>query len=273
MFKVGLSSFKDHPDIQLTNKSTLYDYARSFNLIELDLGYHVIPAPVQVDKWLQQVPPSFQFIPKAYAGMTLQESWQRHYESESAMFTAFAQSYQLLREAGKLGIVLFQFSQSFDFSNEHGAYLQKIRHYLPDWPIAVEFRHGSWFQREALKKTLGLFQRLKLSLVAVDEPQRGTLPVPFFIYPTSETLLVRCHGRNLAGWVSGKKEYRTLYQYPPEELQELQAKILKKAAAFKNVYIIFNNNAGHHAALNAKSFASLLDLPPVDLHPNQLDLF
>lgn len=276
MLLLGLSSFKDHPSLSLDQKSTLFDYGKHLGLIELDTVFYGIPKLQTVLNWQKQVPESFVFLVKAYGGMTLQKDWQSAYSTEKAMYDHFIESFTPLKEKKQLGAVLFQFPKSFLFSKEAGSYLQKIRQFLPDWPLAVEFRHGSWFQRENIKKMLALLQRLKITLVAADEPQVSYFPVPFFIFPTNpEFLYVRLHGRNLAGWVSGEKRLRTLYAYSSLELLELQEKLQAKKENFSTIYIIFNNNAGYHAAVNLASFQKqfIKEQKKLELNPKQLDLF
>lgn len=273
---LGLSSFKDHPALFLDEKSTLFDYGKHLGLIELDTVFYGIPKQQTVLNWQSQVPESFIFLVKAYGGMTLQKDWQSTYATEEKMYEAFIESFTPLKAKNQLGAVLFQFPQSFLFSREAGHYLQKIRRFLPDWPLAVEFRHGSWFQRENIKKTLGLLQALEITLVAADEPQVSYFPVPFFIFPThSQFLYLRLHGRNLAGWVSGEKRLRTLYDYSPTELLDLQKKVQEKKEKFQEIYVIFNNNAGYHAVKNLREFQKLFpdEKEKPTLNPKQLDLF
>lgn len=269
----GLSSFKDHPYYSLTSTSSLYDYARNCDLIELDTTFYAIPSKRQVEKWQQQVPPSFLFSIKAYAAMTLHQPYTRFFKSKEEMFQQFKENIMPLKKTNQLATVLFQFSPMFDFSIEHAWYLRFIRHALDDWPVAIELRHASWYERDHIKKSLQLFKDLKFRLVAVDEPQVSCHTVPFFIYPTSVDLYVRFHGRNKSGWLSNKRELRTYYDYSKEELQEIARKLKENKHQFEHIYCIFNNNSGHHAAKNLDELKEMMQVTPQKRHPKQLELF
>ncbi len=274
--RVGLSSFKDHPYFSLSSRSSLLNYAENLGFIELDTVFYGIPRKETVEKWQQQVPIDFKFAIKAYGGMTDHVSYLEQYQSQEEMYQAFKTSFQPLKEKNQIAAVLFQFSSSFVFSKENGLFLMAIKTFLPDWPIAIEFRHGSWFTRENIKKTLTLLTKLGFSLVAVDEPQLANFPVPFFIYPTNlDFLYLRLHGRNKMGWLSGDRNFRTLYDYSEEELADLSQKIAEKISEFKKVYVVFNNNAGLHAAKNSVTFQQLntSKLERITLNPRQTDLF
>lgn len=208
--------------------------------------------------------------------MTDHKNWQENYQSEEEMYKAFQNSFQPLKDSGQIGSVLFQFSASFVFSKENALKIMQVRKYLPDWPLAIEFRHGSWFVRENIKKTLTLLTKERITLVAVDEPQLAHFPVPFFIFPTNKKhLYVRFHGRNKLGWLSQKREFRTLYDYSLEELAALSEKIQEKKEQFEEIFIVFNNNAGFHAAKNLMDFKTMNqnDWQEGRLNPKQTDLF
>lgn len=66
---------------------------------------------------------------------------------------------------------------------------------------------------------------------------------------------------------------RYLYDYNKEELAEISkaAETLQQSA--ENVYIIFNNNSGGHAAGDAKEFQEMNGLEFTGLSDKQLDLF
>ncbi|WP_071130682.1 DUF72 domain-containing protein [Enterococcus timonensis] len=273
MRKYGLSSFKDHPALFLHEKSTLFDYASHLSLIELDSIYYGIPQVSTVENWQQQVPKDFTFIVKAYAGMTGQSDFRKFFVSEKAMFDAFKISFTPLLKREQLAAVLFQFPAEFYFSKEALAQLKIIRKYLTDWPLSVEFRHGSWWAKENLATTENVLKQLQISLLALDEPQIITNPVPFYITKTTENLFVRLHGRNLTGWLSGQKGQRTLYNYSQAELLNLTMQIQEVAADFKNIFVIFNNNAGGHAAQNLASFEQIWPQDALKLNPQQLKLF
>jgi len=67
--------------------------------------------------------------------------------------------------------------------------------------VAVEFRHGSWFNEKNAERTLRFLEDHALPFVMVDEPQGFKTSVPHVYAVTSPRLaLVRFHGRNAATW-------------------------------------------------------------------------
>ncbi len=70
-------------------------------------------------------------------------------------------------------------------------------------------------------------------------------------------MLVRIHGRNIHGWrntgnTQNWRKVRFLYDYNEEELQGLATHIRMLHQQAKDVYVLFNNNSGHHAAAKCK---------------------
>jgi uncharacterized protein YecE (DUF72 family) len=63
----------------------------------------------------------------------LNELWKR-----------FEQALLPLDSAGKLGVVLFQFPPWLFPGNEQREYIASCKEKLPQYRIAVEFRHQSW---------------------------------------------------------------------------------------------------------------------------------
>ena len=63
-----------------------------------------------------------------------------------------------LHSAGKLGAVLFQFPQYFTISRKNKAYIEEAVTRLPDYRIAVEFRHKSWLEDRNVEETLSFLE-------------------------------------------------------------------------------------------------------------------
>ena len=92
-----------------------------------------------------------------------------------------------------------------------------------DLPIAIEFRHKSWFAEEFKEGTLQFLSDMHFINVVVDQPQTPDNSVPFVPVVTNTDLaFMRLHGRNYAGWLGDDaidwRTFRTLYDYPEEEL-------------------------------------------------------
>ncbi|CPQ99199.1 Protein of hypothetical function DUF72 [Staphylococcus aureus] len=69
------------------------------------------------------------------------------------------------------------------------------------------------------------------------------------------------------------RDVRYLYDYNEAELKELADKVKILEHKAKDVYVVFNNNSGGHAAQNAKTYQKLLDIEYEGLAPKQLKLF
>ena len=96
-----------------------------------------------------------------------------------------------------------------------------------------------------------------------DEPQAGDGSVPIIVESTDEKVtMVRLHGRNESGWNDTGdekwREVRYLYNYSEQQLAEWLPRLEQLSQGSQDVYVIFNNNSGGHAAGNAKELMTLL---------------
>jgi uncharacterized protein YecE (DUF72 family) len=74
--------------------------------------------------------------------------------------------------------VFFQFPPWFHPGPESFDYIVECRKRLSLFPLAVEFRAGSWFAEENRERTLSLLREHETALVCVDEPQGFKSSVP-----------------------------------------------------------------------------------------------
>lgn len=282
MIHIGLSSFGDYPQLYLPEtkpNERLVDYAGHYLLVEIDSTYYAIPKMSQVEKWVKTTPKDFTFIVKAYKGMTGHIKNDERYASKSNMFKAFRESLKPYIENDKLAFVLFQFPPWFDYQSDHLLYLKYVRQEMKDIPVAIEFRHRSWYESHAKQTMLDLLKDLNFIHTAADEPQVGEGTVPFVSDVINHTLFIRLHGRNKAGWYKPKdketnwREVRYLYRYNTEELMKLKDLILNSQTEARDIYIIFNNNSGKDAHDNAVELKRLLGIKEQGLLPSQLSLF
>ncbi|MGM0218420.1 DUF72 domain-containing protein [Enterococcus sp. AZ126] len=277
MIRLGLTSFSEHDRLTGKKRSTLYEYAGYLPLVEMDTAYYGIPKQDSVREWTKSVSENFRFVMKVYSGISCQGEWQEYYQNEEEMVEAFLTSMAPMIESGKLFAFLIQFSGTFSCTKENVQYLEKIRHWFSGFPIAIELRNGSWYTAKYIKQTLSFMKNNEFSLVAVDEPQIPTNPVPFFPYVTNDQFsLFRFHGRNAAGWMANDKDWRkkrTLYRYNADEIADLSETVEKVARETKEVGVIFNNNSGGDAAGNLLEMKAALKLEYKNLNPKQMGLF
>lgn len=283
MIHIGLTGWGDHPDLAGPNstvKDKLIDYTAYFPVVELDSTFYAIQPERNIQKWIQETPDDFQFIVKAYQGITGHARTELPFESKEEMYQAFIQSMYPLQKAGKLAMILVQFPPWFDCVKAHVEEIRFIRAQLKDFDIAVEFRHQSWYSLPFKDKTIAFLRELNIIHTVCDEPQAGEGSIPLVpIASRNDQVLFRLHGRNVYGWrntFGDDKAWRTvryLYNYNEEELAEIEQVILQLTAQTKKVFVIFNNNSGKHAAQNAKQIQRQMGIEYDNLASQQLTFF
>ncbi|AMW99724.1 DUF72 domain-containing protein [Rummeliibacillus stabekisii] len=281
MIKIGLTGWGDHPSLYRSkgsSKDKLYDYSSHFPIVEVDTSFYAIPSKHNIEKWIAETPEHFQFVVKAYQGMTGHLRDDIPFESKEEMFSAFKEAAQTFQEAGKLALVLVQFPPWFDCKKSNVDYIRYVKQQLKDFPIAIEFRNQTWYSEKWRDNTLQFLKQEHLCHTVCDEPQAGVGSVPLVPVATADKVLLRIHGRNIYGWRNpGNSEQwrkvRFLYDYNQEELLQLKEAVEDLQQQCKEVYVLFNNNSGHHAAKNAHTLKEMLGIEFEDLSPKQLDLF
>lgn len=278
---IGVTGWGDHDSLYtsgISSRDKLKEYAGHFPIVEVDSAFYAIQPKRNAEKWMQDTPESFQFIVKAYQGMTGHIRGEIPFESKQEMFLAFKDSLQPYIEKNKLAMVLFQFPPWFSCKRENVDYLRWCKQQMDDIPCALEFRHQSWFAPPYQQKTLDFMKQENWIHSICDEPQAGQGSVPTVLTAAGNNMvLVRFHGRNVHGWqkrnAENWREVRYLYRYNQKELEEWRDSILKLTRETEHVYLLFNNNSGGDAADNAKDMMKLLDIDYEGLAPRQLDLF
>ncbi|WP_318616855.1 DUF72 domain-containing protein [Sporosarcina sp. YIM B06819] len=283
MIQIGLTGWGDHPtvyDPSSTAKEKLLDYSAHFPIVELDATFYAIQPERNIRKWIAETPDNFRFVVKAYQGMTGHNREPLPYASIDEMYQLFRLSVTPLQEAGKLAMILVQFPPWFDCTKDHVDEIQFVCEKLQGFDIAIEFRHQSWYSTDFRQKTLDFLRKLKVIHSVCDEPQAGEGSIPLVASTTRpDKVLVRLHGRNVQGWrnISGDdhawRKVRYLYNYNEAELQEIQRTVEKLTVETKEVFVIFNNNSGGHAARNAQRFQKMLNINYESLTPKQLNFF
>lgn len=277
MINIGLAGWGDH-DLG-GSRGKLTTYGSHFPIVEVDTSFYAVQPQRNYEKWVQETPENFGFIIKAYQGMTGHLRGENPFAGGAdQMFEAFRQSIRPVQEAGKLKAVLFQYPPWFACNKASVDVIREAKARMGDVPLALEFRHQSWFTEDMRDKTLAFMKREGWMHSICDEPQAGIGSVPIVLEATHPDMtMVRFHGRNEGGWVQTNeanwRDVRYLYDYNPQELLEWKVRLLRLQEQTREICIIFNNNSGGHAAGNAKTLMSMLDLDYEGLAPRQLDLF
>ncbi len=281
MIRIGLTGWGDHPSLYsgvTASKDKLFDYAGHFLTVEVDTSFYAIPSVDNVRKWCELTPDSFRFVIKAYQGMTGHLRGEIPFESKNDMFNAFIECANEFKRHGKLAMVLAQFPPWFDCQSKNVQYLLYIRQQLKEFNVAIEFRNRTWYADKLVQQTMDFLKEHQFIHTICDEPQAGIGSVPFYPEVTANRALVRIHGRNIHGWrntgnLENWRKVRFLYDYNKEELQQLGQHIQAIQPKVQELFVLFNNNSGLHAAKNAKELQELLAIRDVGLAPKQLNMF
>lgn len=283
MIQIGLTGWGDHPDLYHASSKVnekLLDYSSHFPIVELDSTFYAIQPERNMRKWVAETPDRFRFIVKAYQGITGHHRGELPFPSKDEMYELFRLSMTPLVEAGKLAMILVQFPPWFDCVKENVEEIRYVLEKLKGFDVAIEFRHQSWYSSRFQDGTINFLRDHNVIHSVCDEPQAGEGSIPLIPKSTRrDKVLVRLHGRNVHGWrnLTGDSEawrkVRYLYNYNEQELEEIKCAVNKLKADTDEVFVVFNNNSGKHAAQNAKYFQKVLDINYDSLAAKQLDFF
>jgi uncharacterized protein YecE (DUF72 family) len=262
-------------------------YAERFSTVEVDSTYYRVPTEQMVRGWAERSPDGFVMHVKAFGlltrhpvkleqvppelrdGLPVDERWRvdrPSREARGAVFRAFLEALQPLRDAGKLGGILFQLPPYIVWKPSALDYLEWARDQLGDDAMLVEPRHRSWFADDMRGELLRWLEQQRMSWVTVDAPKVDAANVPAtLVAATSELAYVRFHGRNAATWNvrGGSAAQRFDYLYGEDELCEWVQPLRELAGEAEEAYAFFNTNnqVGNQAQapLNAALLKRLLD--------------
>jgi uncharacterized protein YecE (DUF72 family) len=165
-------------------------------------------------------------------------------------------SFAPILQSGILGAVLLQFPWSFHNNDANVGYLDLLFRTLPDFPLAVEVRHGSW-DREPFYQFL---REKRVSFCNVDQPVIGD-SLQAGARVTSAIGYYRLHGRNYSSWFDEKagRNARYDYLYTKEEVHDLAGKVALVSQTAEETYAITNNHFRGQALVTAMEILEELD--------------
>jgi uncharacterized protein YecE (DUF72 family) len=124
-------------------KKFLQFYGRQLTSVEVNYTFRALPTAKMLEDWLAATPPNFRFSFKAPQRIT----HLKRLRNCDEQVTQFVQILEPVRQAGKLGVLLFQLPPNFKADAELLStflFLSKL-HEASAPQIAFEFRHESWF--------------------------------------------------------------------------------------------------------------------------------
>ena len=302
---IGLCSWTDrtliesgrfYPAAKMSAEARLRWYAGVFPHVEADSPYYALPSVGAARLWVERTPPDFLFHVKAFRAFT--GHWLEHAALPRDLLThmpptdkariyyrdlprdvadelwrRFSDALRPLHDAGKLGLVLFQFPNWVTPGERSREHILLCKAHLPGYRLAVEFRNEAWFSPSERDATLAFLRQHGLTHVVADEPQVKGESVPLVPEVTTDVAYIRFHGRNKETW-SGPKEAsweRFNYWYSPEDMDELTPVVRALAERSSTIYALFNNNYRDQgvqgAMLLARKLGIQLPLPQMDALP------
>jgi len=205
-------------------------YQTRFDTVEINATFYHNPTARQVESWTGKSRPEFVFSFKAPRSIT---HYKRLLECRDELLL-FLHLIKPVREAKKLGCILFQSPPSLQYSIE---LLERFTEELPEgYRYAFEFRNREYY----CERTYSLLAERAMDFVWVSDPDR--LPFERLIAPFK---YIRLHGEGS----------RYASQYSREALFVLAEKIRKMDA---DVYCYFNNDYNAYAPHDALNLIHLL---------------
>jgi len=257
-------------------------YSERFSTVEVDSTYYRVPDEKMVQGWAERTPPGFVMHVKAFGLMTrhpvrleqvppdLRDGMpvddrgrvdRPPRELRAKVFRAFLDALEPLREADKLGGILFQMPPYVVWKPSSLDYLEWAADQLGGDRMLVEFRHASWFEEGVVDQVLRWLEERGMAYVTVDAPRSEAKNVPrTVVAATAPMAYVRFHGRNAGTWNKrgGGAAERFDYTYAEDELREWVEPMRELAGSSEEAYAFFNNNNQTNGVAQAPAGAQLL---------------
>lgn len=206
------------------SKSRLHYYSTLFNTVEINSSFYKTPLFKTYEKWTLDVPDEFRFSIK----LTRDTTHARDLKADQAHLEKFMRTAAGMGD--KKGCLLVQFPGKITL-----AYFSQVEQILAQlterdhgerWPLAVEFRHPSWYVGE----TWELLDEFEAAIVLHDMPKSRIWEVR----SKAPLIYLRFHGP--------EGDYKG--GYSSSFLKERAAEIKGWQKKGKDVYVYFNNTIG-----------------------------
>ncbi|MFS8478134.1 MAG: DUF72 domain-containing protein [Micromonosporaceae bacterium] len=283
--RVGTASWTDktllasgwYPPSADTAEKRLAYYASRFPLVEVDATYYAPPAEQTAALWAARTPDGFTFNIKAFSLLTghptkvsaLHKDLRPATDKKTVyphdlpaqayedVWSRFLSALDPLADAGKLGVILFQFPPWFTIRRSNKQYLLEVTTRCSPLRVAIEFRHESWFAGDNAAETLEFLRRHGLPYVCVDMPQGHRSSVPPVLAATTDLAMVRFHGHS-DKWTSRDIYEKFGYLYSEDELREWAPRLRALAEDTDETHVLMNNCYSDYAQRNAADLVRLL---------------
>jgi uncharacterized protein YecE (DUF72 family) len=196
-------------------------YATRLNVVEVNYTYRRLASSATFLKWISVTPDDFRFLPKAH--MKITHSLKL---ADAEDFTrVFLESLAPLRDAGRLGPILFQLPPTFKADRE------RLAHFASLFPrglqAAFEFRNATWFEED-------IYDLLRSCNIALCQAENENLETPHVV--TSDFVYLRLRKPD----------------YDESELGSITYRVDQYLANGYPTYAIFKHEETPEGALNAE---------------------
>src|SRR6266699_3884177 len=268
-------------------------YAQHFDLVEVNSTFYSVPEPRLVERWCATTPDHFTFDVKLHQlfsfhstpAKLLPPDLQKRAETDAkgkvkstadlqeALIKFFLRPMSIIRDAGKLGVLLLQLSPAFSRRKHQLSELEPLIEMLSDYDLAIEFRNRNWAVDEQLQTTIDFVREHHAIFVNVDAPASDHFTVmrsDVDEVTNSNVAYLRLHGRNAKAYITGKTvAARFDYDYNEKEIAEVAERSRKLEREAREVHAIFNNNNLDYAPRAAlrlrKALGQIIRTPPETL--------
>lgn len=239
LFGVAGWSYPDWKDVVYPRscKDTLRFVAERVDLIEINNTFYRPPVAKNCASWVERTRE-----PGTFFTAKLPRECTHERVTDAAFFRAVREGFAPLVGSGRCLGLLAQFDYAFEYgiaAVEHLALL--AQHFGQEVQLFVEVRHRTWNSPQALDAARGL----GLSVLALDYPgsSSGYSRDDSGVHGTSGTAYFRLHGRNPA-WFQKNAGRDQVYDwtYSPREVQQVEQRIERIAAAADRTIVVANNH-------------------------------
>ena len=241
-------------------------YAQHFELVEVNSTFYSVPEPRMVERWCAATPNDFTFDVKLHQlfsfhstkAKLLPPELQRRAETDAkgnikstpdlqeALLKRFLLPMSIIRDSGKLGVLLLQLSPAFSPRKHQLSELEPLIEMLSDYDLAIEFRNRNWAVGDHLDSTIDFVRKHRAIFVNVDAPESDhftVMPSDVDKVTNPKVAYLRLHGRNAKAYITGKTvAARFDYNYSDTEITEVAERSKKLAQETRELHVIFNNN-------------------------------
>ena len=271
-------------------------YAQYFEMVEVNSTFYAVPDPRMVERWCRSTPDRFTFDVKLHQLLSrhstnvklLPPALQRTAQIdpkgrvkltpqiEREMIEQFRKPIEILRDSGKLGVLLLQLSPAFSPKMHQLSELNDLLGAFGKDRVAVELRNRNWAEGDQLNATLDFLRAHSAAFVLVDAPAEKhftIMPPDLNAITTPQLADLRLHGRDARAYTTGKTvASRFNYDYSDEEIGEIAERARGLAREATEVHVVFNNNARDYAPHGAARMRAALGQMIAGM-PRQTELF